>query len=144
MRQIDKRWEWAIDRSGSPNVQQTYLKMPHSPTIKEMQTNTEGYHSTLPRQMQWKGSLSQRQTHCQSGCKLVQPLWLWVLFSTFFKSRANPHTECTEYTVLGVQFDAFFLHIHPGNHYPHQGMDSFQNPTGFHHAPFHVIPVSLR
>ena len=27
-RKIDKRWEWAIDRSGSTNVQQTYLKMP--------------------------------------------------------------------------------------------------------------------
>lgn len=35
------------------------------------------------------------------GVSWFQPLWLWVLFSTFFKSGANPHTECTEYTVLG-------------------------------------------
>ena len=33
-----------------------------------------------------------------------------------FSNRGLTHIQSAQSTVFGIQFDAFFLHIHPGNH----------------------------
>jgi hypothetical protein len=52
-RKIDKRWEWAIDRSGSASVQQTYLKMP---TLTHNQGNANE-HRRIPFHTPWTDAM---------------------------------------------------------------------------------------